>query len=118
MEKIGILTCLNSNRVCTGASCLKAFNDRSHFFAGYLKDTQLGAFMTCNGCAAMQPLAPAKDPGMQEKVQRLRAEGITKVHVGVCRLGKDQKECSRMTEICEMIEDAGITVIRGTHREG
>lgn len=39
------------------------------------------------------------------------------MHVGVCRIQEDGKECERLNEILHMIEELGITVIRGTHRE-
>lgn len=56
-----------------------------------------------------------------EKVERLSQEGIEAVHVGVCRFQKtengERKECERLMEICQMIEEKGIPVIRGTHRE-
>ena len=30
---------------------------------------------------------------------------------------EERKECERLMEICQMIEEKGIPVIRGTHRE-
>lgn len=51
MKRIGILTCLHAGEICTGASCLRAFAERKYFFEGYGEDTQLLAFMKCNGCA-------------------------------------------------------------------
>lgn len=54
-------------------------------------------------------------------MERLEQEGIETVHVGVCRFrqGPDgnREECSRLMEICRMIEERGIQVVRGTHRE-
>ena len=117
MEKMGILTCIRSNEVCTGAGCLNAFHDRTDFFKDYPKDVRLGAFMTCNGCASECAKEPEEDAGMLEKADRLVQEGIRKVHVGVCRLKKDKSECERISRICRMLEARGIEVIRGTHRE-
>ena len=52
MKKIAILTCIKSNSVCTGASCLKAMNERTRSFAPYKGEPlQLMAFLHCNGCA-------------------------------------------------------------------
>ena len=117
MKKIGILTCARSNDVCTRAGCLNAFNERKDFFRDYGQDVRLGVLMTCNGCRRDTPEQPSEDEKMKEKVERLRKEEIDVVHVGVCRM-HGGKECPRITEICTMIENQGIAVIRGTHREG
>ncbi len=116
MKKIGIVTCLNSNNVCTRAGCLKAFRERTDFFAEYGLNTELAVLMTCNGCRNYNPAEPEEDPGMREKVQRLKQEKIEAVHVGVCRMQKGG-ECPRMMAVCRMIEAQGIPVIRGTHKE-
>ncbi|MCI5648832.1 MAG: CGGC domain-containing protein [Fusicatenibacter sp.] len=116
-EKIGILTCLNSNDVCTRAGCLSAFWEKTDFFCGYPKDTELAVLMTCGGCKEMQPKEPEEDPGMQEKLERLQKEQVTTIHVGVCRMKKDGTECERMIKICRIIENGGIRIVRGTHRE-
>ena len=105
MTKIGTLTCLHSNDVCARVGCLKAFMEREAFFKEYSQDTCLAAMMTCNGCKSM------------EKIDRLVSEDIKVMHVGVCCLIDGKKECPRITRICEMLEDRGIQVVRGTHRE-
>ena len=61
MKKIGILTCLNSNDVCTRAGCLSAFRERRDFFSGYPEDTILAAVMTCNGCKDTNAKEPAEE---------------------------------------------------------
>ncbi len=83
----------------------------------YAEDTILAAMLTCNGCKGDNPSEPEEDKGILEKLDRLVSEEVKTVHVGVCRLMDDKKECSRMTRICEMIDSRGIQVIRGTHRE-
>lgn len=117
MKQIGILTCIHAKEVCTGAGCLKAFNHRMDYFEKYPADTQLAAFMTCNGCSEEQPPEPEADPGILEKLERLTQENIHTMHVGVCRLQENNQECKRIAKICEMIEKQGIKVIRGTHKE-
>lgn len=52
-----------------------------------------------------------------EKADRLVSEKISVIHVGVCRLNEEKKECPRITQICGLIEERGIKVIRGTHKE-
>ena len=116
MKKIGIITCIRSNDVCTRAGCLKAFHNRTATFSDYDTETELAVLMTCNGCAEYNPLKPEEDPGMQEKLERLKKEEIEVMHAGACRLHKGV-ECARMTEICDLIEKMGIRVVRGTHKE-
>lgn len=118
MCKVAILTCDLANRTCTGAGCMKAFNNREAFFEGYKDDTKLVAFMHCNGCTDIMPYMPREDEGMIKKVDRLKNECVDVVHIGVCRNKRDGYECSRMTEIACMIEERGIKVVRGTHSEG
>lgn len=117
MKKIGILTCIHSNDVCTRAGCMRAFNCRTDFFASYPKDTALSVMMTCNGCAKERSEPPEKDDGMLEKIDRLVQENIEVIHVGVCRLKDDGQECERITKICDMISSNGIEIVRGTHKE-
>ncbi|MGN0354684.1 MAG: CGGC domain-containing protein [Muricoprocola sp.] len=116
MKKIGILTCARSNDVCARVSCLNAFNNRTDYFQNYGSDTVLSAVMTCNGCSKDTITSPRKTAGLSEKINRLCKEGITTIHVGVCRL-HNGKECPRISEICEMLNERNITVIRGTHKE-
>ena len=117
---IGILTCIHANNVCTGAGCLNAFYNREDKFSEYGEKDRLGAFMTCNGCKNEQPLEHEKDPGMQEKLDRLISENIKVIHVGVCSWVENENHewylCIRMKKICEMMENRGIRVIQGTHR--
>lgn len=94
MKKIGILTCLNSNDVCTRAGCLSAFRERRDFFSGYPEDTILAAVMTCNGCKETNAKEPAEDEGILEKADRLVSEKISVIHVGVCRLNEEKKGMS------------------------
>lgn len=117
MVKIGVIKCIHANEVCTGAGCLKAFNHRTDFFKDYDENTELAVFMACNGCEEDHAPKPEEDPGMLEKLERLMQEGIQVMHVGVCRIQPDGKECERMNTILKMMEDRGITVKRGTHKE-
>ena len=117
MNRIGILTCIHSNNVCARVGCLAAFQNRTDFFQDYPEDTYLAALMTCNGCKNVNPTEPAEDKGILEKIDKLVNEKINIIHVGVCRLSDGKHECPRMTQICEMLEERGIKVIRGTHKE-
>ncbi len=114
MKHIAILTCLDACKVCTGASCLKAWNDRTRGFAPYAgEEAQLDAFFHCNGCSSQ----PEDDPGMREKLDRLQSMGVTAVHTGVCTCkGPDYKAyCPNIAQIVSLLEQRGIQVIRGTH---
>lgn len=114
MTKIGILTCLYSNNVCARVGCLKAFNSRTGHFSEYGPEDTLVAMMTCNGCKSWREPSPSEDQELLEKVERLSKEEIDVVHVGVCSVHHG-KECGRMTELCGIIENRGIRVVRGTH---
>lgn len=46
MKRIVILTCLKASRVCTGAACFQAFNQRTRSFARYGNEPlEIEAFM-------------------------------------------------------------------------
>ncbi|MCR1841964.1 CGGC domain-containing protein [Murimonas intestini] len=112
MKKIAMLNCLKANEVCTGAACMKAFNEKSRSFERYREEeTVVAAFMRCNGCDAH----PGEDKGLQEKLDRLVKEGVQAVHAGICTKDRQGEECPVITDILSDIESRGIEVIRGTH---
>lgn len=118
MKKIGILHCRNASDVCAGVGCLKSFINKKDFFKKYENEhIELGAFFTCNGCKEHKEVEPQDDEGIIEKLDRLVAENISIVHVGVCRKLKNGSECPRITAMTLMLEERGIEVIRGTHKE-
>lgn len=111
MKKIGILTCLNSNDVVyQGRMSVCISGKKRFFFPAIRKDTILAAVMTCNGCKETNEKEPAEDEGILEKADRLVSEKISVIHVGVCRLNEEKKECPRITQICGLIEERGIKV--------
>lgn len=105
---IAILHCHRSPRICTGASCFKAFNLRTKSFARYEHaDVQLCAFFDCGGCDCDL----ANHPGMQEKIGRLHKENVVCIHAGACVGGK----CPRRQELLDFIRNAGFELVEGTH---
>jgi predicted metal-binding protein len=111
MLKIAILNCLKANAVCTGEACLGAYRKRSGAFYRYAgAQTELTAFLRCNGCES----DPETDPGMLEKLDRLRESGVQALHLGVCTLQKG-RECPSITKIARLAEKRGMKVVRGTH---
>ena len=112
MEHIAILSCIHSCRVCTAASCLKAFNEKSRGFAQYQDvPVQLDALFYCNGCDN----DPETDPGMLEKLDRLESIGVKTVHTGLCTKEKDGSYCPKIQRIVDMLKARGISVVHGTH---
>ena len=114
MKKIALLTCLKACQICTGASCLTAWNSRTRNFAQYAgQDVELAAFMHCNGCGKL----PATDPGMQEKLERLTQIGVERVHLGICTRTEqaDHSRCPIIQKIVDQLEAQGIEVVEGTH---
>ena len=113
MKKIAILNCLRANRVCTGAACMQAFNQRTRGFERYQgEELELVAFMRCSGCDA-----PAdENAGMIEKLERLVSIGTEVLHIGKCTVKRDaQAECPIIQRSAEILESKGIQVVRGTH---
>lgn len=114
MKKIAILTCLDACKVCTGASCLTAWNGRKRHFARYAsEDVCLSAFFHCNGCGTDL----RSDAGMLEKLDRLQSEGVETVHLGVCTV-KDRENgalCPVMETVQDMLRERQIQTILGTH---
>jgi len=104
---IAILHCLRSTRVCTGASCFKAYNNGTHAFAAYDEKPALCAFFHCGGC----DMDWEKDPGMIEKMQRLQSENVQRIHVGICIGDK----CVHRDKIFAMLEQYGMECVFGTH---
>ncbi|MEF9984383.1 MAG: CGGC domain-containing protein [Oscillospiraceae bacterium] len=106
--KISILHCKNASNVCTGASCFKAYNNCLKSFEQY-KDNkpELAAFFDCGGC----DINRKTNAGMIEKMERLKSEGIEKVHIGVCI----NEKCRYLDDILQMLNDFDIPYEFGTH---
>lgn len=112
MKKIAMLNCLRANEVCAGAACMKAWNEKSKSFSRYGgEETELAAFMRCNGCGS----EPGLDKGLQEKINRLVKIGTDAVHVGVCTKNKEGERCETILKIMNLLEENGIAVVDGTH---
>lgn len=114
MKQIAILTCLKACQVCTGASCLDAWNRRVKGFAPYAgEEVTLAAFFHCNGCGK----APETDAGMEEKLDRLQNIGVDTVHIGVCAVSDRATGalCPTMEIIREQLHRRGIQTQFGTH---
>ena len=91
MKKIAILTCLDTCKVCDGASCLGAWNGRKGRFTRYAgEDVCLSAF---------------------------QRDGVETVHVGVCAVKNRETGalCPNIEKIQNMLHDRGIKTILGTY---
>ena len=107
MKKIVILRCLKSNDVCTGASCLQAFYDRTGKFKVYDIDENL-------------QLRFQNQKGLEEKLERILALNPSAVHIGICtqiynKSTGQKQECDKINEFSKYIQAKGVNVIRGTH---
>lgn len=107
--KIAILHCRKASDVCTGAACFKAYHQNLKSFAQY-RDNQpeLAAFFDCGGCG----IDRAANPGMVEKMQRLKSEGVDKIHIGIC---VNPQKCSHYQEILALLDQYEIPYELGTH---
>lgn len=117
MKKIAILRCLESNDVCTGASCLDAFYKRNRYFSIYDEDVQLVAFFSCNGCK--QRVILKNQIGMDEKLEHLKSMGTEVVHIGACAWIRTETGehviCPKIVELIKRIEIMEMKVVYGTH---
>lgn len=117
MKNIAILTCLRACKVCTGALCLEAFNGKTKSFEQYAdEELKLCAFMHCNSCDS----DPDNDPGMDEKLARLKRIGVETVHLGVCtvmgrRDDPNRHVCPKILQLEQRLLADGINVVHGTH---
>ncbi len=106
--KIAIMHCRQASDVCTGASCFKAFNNCLKHFEQYKENKpELAAFFDCGGCE----IDRKTDPGMIEKMDRLKSEGVDKIHIGVCI----REKCPSFNNIIEMLDRYEIPYEFGTH---
>ena len=107
--KIAILHCKQAQDVCTGSACFNAYNNHLKSFAQYSNmSTILSAFMDCGGCG----IDFKTHAGIIEKMDRLKSEGIEKIHLGVCI---NKEKCPRYENIIEMLDKWGIAYEYGTH---
>ncbi len=106
--KLAILHCKKATEVCTGASCFKAYNSKLKNFEQYIGlNTELIAFFNCGGCN----IDIKTDRGMLEKIERLKKEGVEKIHIGVCITRK----CPHFDDIISMLSHYNIPYEFGTH---
>ncbi len=114
MKKIVILTCKKSSVVCTGAGCLKAFNQKTKSFERYGDEQlELEAFFHCNGCD--ENGRGIWDDGMKEKVERLLSIHPDAVHMGVCTKLKDKSRCPTIQRVADLLKQQGAVLVDGTH---
>lgn len=106
--KIAILHCRKSSNVCTGAACFRAYNNSLKSFEQYKDEKpELAAFFDCGGCG----IDRNTDAGMIEKMDRLKSEGVEKIHVGICI----NEKCNQYNDIIEMLDRYKIDYEFGTH---
>lgn len=114
MKKIVILTCKKASRVCTGAACLKAFNQKTKTFEQYRDEPiELEAFFQCNGCD--ENGEGIWDEGMEEKTERLLSIHPDAVHMGVCTKRKDSSRCPTIQRVADRLKEQGAVLVDGTH---
>jgi predicted metal-binding protein len=100
---IAILHCQKVSDTCPGSGCFKAFNEGTATFSKYEEKPTLSAFMHCGGCDSDWDT----DPNMKKKIDRLKADGVERVHIGVC-VGLS---CDNREDIADMIERNGMEVV-------
>ena len=104
---VAILFCKNVSDHCTGSACFKAYNNSTHSFAEYAEKPTMCAYTHCGGCG----IDRATDAGVIERMERLRDDGVQRVHIGKCVGNK----CTFRDEIVSMVEKYGMEAVLGTH---
>ncbi|MFX0547755.1 CGGC domain-containing protein [Hathewaya histolytica] len=105
--KIAIGVCERINGICTTMGCFRAFNNRDKTFSGYKnQELELVSFFTCEACSNKS------DENLINIAKKLEAEGVQKLHLGVCIV---KCEVERLKEIKSIFEKYHIEVIEGTH---
>lgn len=118
MKRVAIIRCLDVSMRCTGAACMKAYNNHAVKFERYGDEpTELFSMMTCNGCGH----TAENDEGLRKKLDRLASASLDVVHMSGCTQKKDRqnpeikKECAWITQMAEYLEKQGVEIVRGTH---
>ena len=114
MKISAILVCNDAvGKKCTGAGCMKAFNQKTGTFEKYkTEEAELQAFFQCNGCDK----SLEEDDGLKKKVERIVEIHPDAVHVGMCTINKEQgKHCETIKKMAQIFQDYGIEVVNGTH---
>lgn len=79
MKYIGIITCLEVSRKCTGSGCFKALHARSGAFERYgTDDLQVLSFVHCNGCGTESV------ENVLERARRMTEKGVDIIHLSTC----------------------------------
>lgn len=108
--RIAIMICKKSAEGCTGAACFWAYDAQERSFAQYRQSdipVKLWGFFHCGGC----DIDRATDKGLHKKLDRLREEGVKKVHLGVCI----RNACPRIEEHRSILAQYGLESEVGTH---
>ena len=113
MKKIAILTCIKSNSVCTGASCLKAMNERTRSFAPYKGEPlQLMAFLALQRLCVRLRYRPGNFWKNWSAWSKSAWRLSTPVFAPESMMGA---KCPQITKILSKMEEKGMKVVRGTH---
>ena len=106
---VAVVTCDIVSEVCPAVGCFKAFNKREEKFGCYGDNTRLIGFFTCGGCPGRRVFRLAST---------LKKYNVDAVHLSSCMMmEKPFTKCPHKEEIRKSIENLGIKVIEGTHRE-
>ena len=109
-RRIAVMVCRETTDGCTGAACFWAFDTKYKNFAQYQDSpvpVKLWGFFHCNGCDSDWD----SDEKMKKKLNRLKEEGVEKVHLGVCIC----RHCPHLDRICSRLEKWEIPYEKGTH---
>lgn len=104
--RIAIMNCMKTDNGCISAGCFKALKEKSGAFADYPQAPDLAAFFHCGGCEADR----RADPDFLKKMDRLKKEGVERIHIGNCARG-----CDNAQSIQQTLKEHGFDLRLGTH---
>lgn len=107
-QKIAIVRCHIVSETCSGASCVKSFNDKTAFFQEYDENDSLIAVFTCGGCSGRR---------VGRLCESVKKHGATTVHLSSCMCRDKDGEylCPHIDLIKKRIEKSGLKVVERTH---
>ena len=79
MKKIGIISCLEVSKRCSGSGCINAFDGKRGSFDRYaFKDADIVDFVLCHGCG------DDATEGVVREANKLKDKGVETIHLSTC----------------------------------
>ena len=112
MKKIVILTCKKASRVCTGAACLKAFNQKTKTFEQYLDEPiELEAFSSAAAALKKQGRNLGRGNGGKGRTP-VEYPSVSSYDVFKKKKGSSMSYIQR---VADRLKEQGAVLVDGSH---